>query len=88
KRVAAIGGQRVAIQDGHLLVDGQTVPTAWPEPADSDFPELLVPAGHYFMLGDNINNSYDSRFLGPVPGDDVLGRAAYRFWGSKIGTRL
>lgn len=88
KRVAAIGGQRVAIQDGQLLVDGQVVPTVWPEPVDSDFPELLVPVGHYFLLGDNINNSRDSRFSGSIPADWVLGRAVYRFWGTEIGTRF
>jgi signal peptidase I len=40
-----------------------------------DFPEITVPAGQYFMMGDNRDRSYDSRYFGFVRRDQILGRA-------------
>jgi signal peptidase I len=51
-----------------------------------NFPEILVPAGHLFLMGDNRDDSLDSRFspvdggLGFVPIDNVIGRATANFW--------
>ena len=48
----------------------------------TDYGPYQVPAGHVFVLGDNRNQSYDSRFWGPVPLDDVLGRVDWIYWSS------
>lgn len=40
------------------------------------FPSLVVPAGHYFVMGDNRDQSYDSRFFGLVKGEKIFGRAS------------
>jgi signal peptidase I len=54
--------------------------------AADDFPEMTVPAGHVFLMGDNRDDSLDSRFptyeggIGMVPVDRLMGRASFTFW--------
>jgi signal peptidase I len=92
KRVVAGPGDRIAIRNGHVILNGkrQSEPFALPcGGADGcDFPrEVTVPAGHYFMMGDNRGSSDDSRFWGPVPRDWVIGQAFATYWPPKrIGT--
>jgi signal peptidase I len=79
KRVVAGPGDRVAMEDGHIVRNGKA--TREPYIAECggigacDFPtEFTVPADHYVMLGDNRGASDDSRFWGPVPERWILGR--------------
>ena len=48
--------------------------------------EILVPAGHYFAMGDNRDNSSDSRYWGFVPASDIVGKALVIYWSYETDT--
>ena len=88
-RAAADGGQeclfpayRETLPGGRSYLTLDQVDT----PRADEFPETTVPAGHLFMMGDNRDDSLDSRYspyeggVGLVPLDHVVGRAGARFW--------
>lgn len=87
KRVIAVGGDRVTCcdADGRLAVNGVAVDeSALLKPgtdraSGEDF-DVTVPEGELWVMGDNRDNSADSRVHGPVPVDDVTGRALAVVW--------
>jgi signal peptidase I len=84
KRVIAVAGQTIDVQDGKVFIDGVAsvepyVNAAYPDHYDSDAP-VKVPAGMIWVMGDNRANSKDSRFIGPQPVTKVLGRAFAIYW--------
>lgn len=71
KRVVAVGGDQIAARDGVLYRNGAAVGPAgrlW-------FPPYWVPVGEVFVMGDNRDASFDSRFFGSVAVERVSGRA-------------
>lgn len=77
KRVAAVGGQRIAIEDAILTVDGRPVDEPWVDHRTIDgvyFGPVTVPEGTVFVLGDHREVSIDSRTFGPVPVDRLDAR--------------
>jgi signal peptidase I len=82
KRVIGVPGDRIAIQQGQLSVNGQRVsePYVVETPKVEDLLEVTVPPQQLFMMGDNRNNSNDSRYWGFLPLDHVIGKAVARFF--------
>ena len=88
KRVVAGPGDRIAVDNGHVVLNGKLQKEDFARPcgggSDCDFPrEVVVPADHYFMMGDNRGASDDSRFWGPVPRGWVIGGAFATYWPPK-----
>jgi signal peptidase I len=91
KRCVAVAGQTIRIRDKVLYVDGHRQkepyvihidPQVLPRQISQrdNFGPYEVPARHIFMMGDNRDNSWDSRFWGPLDVQLVRGKAMVRYW--------
>lgn len=88
KRVVGLPGEIVEIRDQIVYINGEPIDEGY-LPQDlvyPDFKPLLIPDNNYFMLGDNRDNSQDSRVWGPISRNLVKGRAVVIFWPlSRVG---
>ena len=95
KRVVALPGETLEVLDGKVYIDGNLMIEPYLEASDNTFdfsaPEgcigakgvlnkCVVPDGHVFVMGDNRDNSRDSRIFGPVDIETIVGRAFVRVW--------
>ncbi len=83
KRVLALGGEEIEGVDGEIYVDGMRVDESSYLGVDVEtepFDAVVVPEGQVFVLGDNRDGSLDSRFFGPIPEDEITGRAFVIYW--------
>jgi signal peptidase I len=85
KRVVALGGDTIAIRDGHVIRNGHREAEPFAAACGGvdgcDLPHAItVPRGSVFLMGDNRGGSLDSRFWGPVPVDWVIGQARAKYW--------
>ena len=81
KRVVAGPGDQVEVRDGRLLRNGAPMDPDWSgQTMDYRFGPVVVPPGHLLVLGDNRNASLDSHIWGPLPGQEVIGTAIWRYW--------
>jgi len=100
KRVVGLPGDVIASVDGKLYVNGKPLPQPWlPRPLPVTSPSPLaapfslnhpytVPAGHYYVMGDNRTDSEDSRYFGPIAASTIVGKMAFKVWPVNHGVWL
>ena len=82
KRVVGLPGDTVSAADGHVVIDGRQLvePYLSEDVLTQDFGPVTVPEGQVFVMGDNRANSSDSRVIGTIEIDSIVGRAIARVW--------
>lgn len=82
KRVIGLPGDTVQARDNVVSVNGATMVEPYLDPGvtTSDFGPVVVPEDQIFVMGDNRNDSYDSRNFGTIEEDRIVGRAFVLFW--------
>ncbi len=89
KRVVGVEGDLLEVKGGKLYRNNEVVEESWiKEPIRDDFAQVRVKKGECFMMGDNRNDSFDSRFWGGVPYDHYVGKAEFIFWGKQPLERI
>lgn len=81
KRVIGLPGESVEVRNGQVFVNDQALPEPFqPNPGTYTSPPTVVPANQVYVMGDNRNNSSDSHLWGPLPEEDIVGRAWLSYW--------
>jgi signal peptidase I len=84
KRVVAVAGQTVEYQNGIVKVDGKIIQKLDTNnnyiKLTSEFKKMIVPERSIFVLGDNVYNSFDSRFWGFIKTYQVYGKTEFIYW--------
>lgn len=83
KRVVGAPGDRIEVRDGHVIRNGTAVPEPFATDCDDEICNLApftVPDDKFFVMGDNRGDSSDSRFWGPVPRAQIIGRVFGSYW--------
>jgi len=101
KRVIGVSGDKISVKNRSVIVNGKLLEENYAilgSPLDNgsmrkydNIAEITVPEGKYYVLGDNRDKSYDSRFWGFVDEDSIVGRARYIYYAtdpSRIFTEI
>lgn len=83
KRIIGLPGETIRIAEGRVYIDGCLLDEPyipWKYQERITQPPLLIPAGHYFVMGDHRNVSNDSRHWGCVPRSAIFGKAVLKYW--------
>jgi len=83
KRVIGVAGDHVRIVNGHVILNAKMliedyVPLTYED--ERSYPDVVVPPGSYFVLGDHRSLSNDSRDFGPVEASYIYGKAVFGYW--------
>lgn len=81
KRIIGQPGETVAVSKGKVYLNGQPIEENYiAEPPILPFPTVQIPPNQFFVMGDNRNDSNDSRYWGFLPTENIIGRATFRFY--------
>jgi signal peptidase I len=95
KRVIGLPGETISARNGHVYINGKRLDEPWLPPGPQSYTGPLpgdpheqfnmpgpvkIPAGEYYVMGDNRENSEDSRFFGPISKSLIVGRAVVVAW--------
>jgi signal peptidase I len=93
KRVIGLPGETISLSKGHVLIDGKLLNETWlpnsvqgttfPGPSGPTYnlgKPYVIPANHYFVMGDNRADSCDSRYWGPISRSLIVGKVDVRVW--------
>lgn len=90
KRIIGLPGETIKVYKGVVYINEKPLdePYITPDRASvGEFSSFIIPDDHVFVMGDNRNNSQDSRYWGSLPIDNIKGEAWWRFWPvNRIGT--
>lgn len=73
KRIVGLGGEYIEAKDGIVYIDGVELNEPYLTESTDDMEGTYVDTGSFFVMGDNRDNSYDSRILGSIPKDEIIG---------------
>ncbi|MCQ3938072.1 MAG: signal peptidase I [Chloroflexi bacterium] len=80
KRVIGLPGDHVVVKDSRVFINGQPLDEPYIAQAPLYYGDWVVTEGHLFVLGDNRNNSNDSKDWGMLPRENVVGKAVLIYW--------
>lgn len=81
KRIIGQPGETIAVSKGKVYLNGQPIEENYiAEPPILPFPTVQIPPDQFFVMGDNRNDSNDSRYWGFLPRQNIIGRATFRFY--------
>ena len=87
KRIVGLPNETVEVREGEVFVNGQPLQEPYVDPklneARRSSPQVRLNADSYYVVGDNRDNSADSRFWGPLSREFIYGRYTHKYYDAK-----